>query len=148
MLQELGSPGLHTKAVAETMVEAEPAPKVILDQIAEVPTTARSNWFGLLALLAFVGVLLMGHKDADFFASRAETQLPVIGLKVPVKSFFAVAPVLLAALYACFHLHLMMPWNALPEAVSVTDLRDLSDLSSDSSFSGGCDSWAFAAASR
>lgn len=127
MPQEQDSPGPHAKAVAETVVEPEPDPKVILDHIAEVSTTARANWFGLLALLAFVGVSLMGHKDADFSASGAETQLPVIGLNVPVKSFFAVAPGLVAALYAYFHLYLMTLWNALADAPARIDGQPLDD---------------------
>ena len=43
-------------------------PKIILDHIAEVSKNARATWFGLLGLLAFVGVTLLGQKDADFFA--------------------------------------------------------------------------------
>jgi hypothetical protein len=58
----------------------EPDPKIILDHIAEASKNARATWFGLLA---FVGVTLLAHKDADFFAYGAETQLPLIGLKVP-----------------------------------------------------------------
>ena len=60
----------------------------ILGHIARVSQNARTTWFGLLGLLAFVGVTLLGHKDADFFAYGAETQLPLIGIKVPVKAFF------------------------------------------------------------
>ncbi len=75
----------------------EPDPKIILDHIAEVSKNARATWFGLLGLLAFVGVTLLAHKDADFFAYGAETQLPLVGITVPVKAFFIFAPLFVAA---------------------------------------------------
>ena len=37
-------------------------------QIKKIAQNARTTWFGLLALLVFVGVTLMGHKDSDVFA--------------------------------------------------------------------------------
>ena len=40
----------------------KPDPKTILDHIAQVSQTARATWFGLLGLLVFVGVTLLGHK--------------------------------------------------------------------------------------
>ncbi len=58
------------KGLASTAPEPvpEPDPEIILDHIAEVSKNARATWFGLLGLLVFVGVTLLGHKDADFFA--------------------------------------------------------------------------------
>ncbi|TFG37427.1 MAG: pentapeptide repeat-containing protein, partial [Candidatus Aminicenantes bacterium] len=100
---------------AKSEPDPQPDPKIILDHIAEVSKNARAAWFGLLGLLAFVGVTLLGHQDADFFAYGAETQLPLVGLKVPVKSFFYVAPVLVAALYIHLHLYLMTLSDALGE---------------------------------
>ena len=47
-----------------------------------------------MGLLAFVGVTLLGHEDADFFAKGAATQLPLVGITVPVEAFFLTAPVL------------------------------------------------------
>ncbi len=105
----------------------EPDPKIILDHIAEVSKNARATWFGLLGLLAFVGVTLLGHKDADFFAYGAETQLPLVGITVPVKAFFYVAPVLVAALYAYLHLYLMTLWDGLADAPARIDGQPLSD---------------------
>ena len=105
----------------------EPDPKIILDHIAEVSKNARATWFGLLGLLAFVGVTLLAHNDADFFAFGAETQLPLIGIKVPVKAFFYVAPVLVAAIYAYLHLYLMTLWDALADAPAQIDGQPLAD---------------------
>ena len=101
------------KGLTGTEPEPAPNPKAILDHIAQVSQNARATWYGLLGLLAFVGVTLLGHKDADFFAYGAETQLPLVGITVPVKAFFYAAPVLVAALYAYLHLYLMTLWDAL-----------------------------------
>ncbi len=105
----------------------EPDPKIILDHIAEVSKNARATWFGLLGLLAFVGVTLLGHKDADFFAYGAETQLPLIGIKVPVTAFFVFAPLFVAALYAYLHLYLMTLWDDLADAPAQIDGQPLAD---------------------
>jgi hypothetical protein len=86
-----------------------------IGHIGELSKNARSTWFGLLGLLTFVGVTLMGHQDADFFAVGAGTQLPLVGIKVPVTYFFAAAPTLVAALYIYFHMYLIALWDALGE---------------------------------
>ncbi len=87
--------------IEQRLAEPAPAPdpKILLDHIAQVSQNARATWFGLLGLLAFVGVTLLGHKDADFFAYGAETQLPLVNVTIPVKAFFVFAPALVAALY-------------------------------------------------
>ncbi|MEM6973192.1 MAG: pentapeptide repeat-containing protein [Pseudomonadota bacterium] len=85
-------------------------------QIREISQNARTTWFGLLALLAFVGVTLMAHEDANFFARGVETQLPLVGIEVPTVAFFIGAPVLLAAVYAYLHLYLVSLWEALATA--------------------------------
>ncbi len=55
----------------------------------EAPAEVRE----LLALLVFVGVTLMGHRDSDFFAFGAETQLPLVNISAPTVSFFIAAPI-------------------------------------------------------
>ena len=82
-------------------------------RLAQVAQNARTSWFGLLALLVFVGVTLMGHRDSDFFAFGAETELPLVGLSVPTVSFFIAAPTLTAALYVYLHIYLHGLWTAL-----------------------------------
>ncbi|MEM9961151.1 MAG: pentapeptide repeat-containing protein [Pseudomonadota bacterium] len=84
-----------------------------LAHIREVSQNARTTWFGLLALLAFVSVTLMAHKDSDFFARGVETDLPLVDIAVPTVAFFIAAPLLLAAVYAYLHLYLRTLWDAL-----------------------------------
>ena len=109
------------------MTDSDPDQKALFDHIAEVSKNARATWFGLIGLCLFVGVTLLGHKDADFFAYGAETQLPLINIAVPVKAFFTAAPVLVAALYIYLQLYLLNLWDALAEAPARVDGQPLSD---------------------
>ncbi len=97
-----------------------------LAHIAELSRNARATWFGLIGLCVFVGVTLLGHKDADFFAFGAETQLPLVNVKIPVNSFFF-APVLVSALYIYLHLYLINLWDALADAPARIDNQPLAD---------------------
>ncbi|MEM9146437.1 MAG: pentapeptide repeat-containing protein, partial [Pseudomonadota bacterium] len=99
----------------------------ILGHIREVSQNARTTWFGLLALLAFVGVALLAHKDSAFFVRGVETELPIIGISVPVEGFFFTAPVLVAAVYAYLHLYLETLWAALGRAPAEIDGEPLSE---------------------
>ncbi|MEL6197359.1 MAG: hypothetical protein AAFT19_05905, partial [Pseudomonadota bacterium] len=89
--------------------------------IREISQNARTTWFGLLALLAFIGVTLMAHEDAHFFARDVETQLPLVNISVPTVAFFIGAPLLLTAVYAYLHLYLVVLWDALARAQDEVD---------------------------
>ena len=58
----------------------------------------------------------MGHKDSDFFAFNATTQLPLINIVVPTPSFFIAAPVVTGGLYVYLHIYLIGLWYALAKA--------------------------------
>ncbi|MEM0908460.1 MAG: pentapeptide repeat-containing protein [Pseudomonadota bacterium] len=90
-------------------------PELALKHIADISQNARTTWFALLALLAFVGVTMMAHKDSDFFAAGVSTQLPLIGIDVPTISFFIAAPLLVAAVYTYQHIFLISLWDELSE---------------------------------
>jgi len=87
-----------------------------LSHISKMSENARTTWFAVLGLLAFVGVTLMAHADSDFFAQGVETDLPLIGISVPTIAFFVAAPVLVAAVYIYFHVYLIALGDALAEA--------------------------------
>ena len=116
----------HADALADPR-EPEGDQQDRLEHIEKVSQNARTTWFGLLALLAFVGVTLTAHEDADFFRHGAETELPLIGITVPTISFFIAAPLLLAAVYAYFHLYLLALWDALAEVEQRPGARPLVD---------------------
>ncbi|MEM6676310.1 MAG: pentapeptide repeat-containing protein [Pseudomonadota bacterium] len=113
------------KATQVTLVHDEDA--AALARIERISINARSAWFGLLALLAFVGISLLGHRDADFFLAAKETDLPLVGVTVPVEAFFVTAPLLVGAVYAYLHLSLLTLWDALADAPAEIEGKPLGD---------------------
>ena len=93
-----------------------PADPAAIERINELSRLARTNWFTLLAYLAFVGVSLLAVEDADFFVPSRQTDLPLIGVSIPTARFFLAAPLLGAALYVYLHIHLTKLWEALAAA--------------------------------
>ncbi len=87
-----------------------------LARIKEISQNARSTWFGLLALMTFVLVTLLGVQDIDFFGYGRFTQLPLVNVQVPTELFFWAGPPLAAASYAYFHFYLLRLWDALGRA--------------------------------
>ena len=104
-----------TVKIERRLPKPSPAGPDPLERIETLTRTAKANWLGLLAYLAFVGVTLMGVRDADFFMTERQTDLPLIGVKVPTNLFFYIAPGLGAMLYIHLHLYLMKLWRALGE---------------------------------
>lgn len=98
---------------------APPAPgeptEAQIARIDALTATGRTNWFALLAYLAFVLVTTLGVEDVDFFVDSRQTELPLVGVSIPTFSFFVFAPVLGAALYAYLHLHVRKVSEALVE---------------------------------
>ena len=95
-----------------------PAPKrdlgngALIARINEISQLARAAWFSQLAYFVFVGITLLGVRDADFFIPERRTALPLVGVEIPTASFFWTAPVLGAALYTYLHLFLIKLWDA------------------------------------
>ena len=63
----------------------------------------------------------MGHRDSDFFAFGAETQLPLVNISAPTVSFFIAAPALTAAFYVYLHFYLDGLWVALAKCPARVD---------------------------
>lgn len=99
-----------------------------LSHLKDIAQNARTTWIGLLGLLVFVGVTLMGHRDSDFFAYGAATTLPIVGIEVPPSAFFIAAPILIVALYCYLHLYLLGLWETLGDLQQIGDERRLGDL--------------------
>ena len=93
-----------------------PATEGQIDRINELSQLARTAWFSLLGYLVFVGITLLGVKDADFFVPSRQTELPLVGVQIPTASFFWIAPILGAALYTYLHLFLIKLWDAHADA--------------------------------
>ena len=84
--------------------------EVRLEHIAIIAQNARTSWFELFGLNVFVGVTLMGHRDSDFFAFGAETDLPLVNVSVSTVLFRIAAPELMTALYVYLHIYLYGHW--------------------------------------
>lgn len=67
-------------------------------------------------MLLFCGVALLDVRDRDFFEFGAATQLPLLGVEVPVVGFFITAPLLALGLYAYLHIYLAKLWLELGSA--------------------------------
>jgi len=63
-----------------------------IGRINEFSELARTAWFTLLGHLVFVGMTLLGVRDADFFVPTRQTGLPLVGVAIPTASFFWIAP--------------------------------------------------------
>ncbi|MFQ8429907.1 pentapeptide repeat-containing protein [Amaricoccus sp. W119] len=90
--------------------------KARIERINELSQLARTAWFTLMGYLVFVGITLLGVRDADFFVPSRQTDLPLVNVAIPTASFFWTAPVLGAALYIYLHLFLIKLWDAHGEA--------------------------------
>ncbi|MBL3597996.1 pentapeptide repeat-containing protein [Rhodovulum sulfidophilum] len=88
---------------------------------------ARNTWFALLGLLVFVGITLMSVEHIDFYGIDRATRLPLVNVDVPTRYFFVTAPILTAAFYIYFHLHLIRLWDALGAADSRIGGQPLGD---------------------
>jgi len=67
-------------------------------------------------VLLFCGVALLDVQDRDFFEYGAATQLPLLGVEVPVVGFFVTAPLLVLGLYVYLHIYLAKLWLELGKA--------------------------------
>lgn len=98
-----------------------------VERINAITRNARASWAGLVAVLLFVGVTLLGFEHIDFYGIDEQTTLPVVGVSVPTRFFFYAAPVLAAASYIYFHLYLLRLWSALATAPARIKGAPLSD---------------------
>jgi uncharacterized protein YjbI with pentapeptide repeats len=98
-----------------------------LKRVQDIIKNARATWFALLGALVIASITLASVKDVSFFVNSVETKLPLVGISVPVTSFFWAGSLLIAAIYAYFHLYLELLWQALGDAPSRIDGKPLAD---------------------
>jgi hypothetical protein len=92
-----------------------------------ITTNARNTRFVLLGVLVFVGITLMGVQHIDFYGVDRATQLPLVYVEVPTRSFFVAAPILTAAIFGYFHPYLIRLWDAISVAHDEIDDWPLGD---------------------
>ena len=92
--------------------ESVPLDLSFIDTINALARQARTSWLTLLTFLAFIGVTLLSVQDIDFFVPSRQTDLPLIGISIPTKQLFWIAPFLTMALFAQLHFLLLKLWEA------------------------------------
>ena len=95
-----------------------------------ISSPARTAWFTLLGVLAFVAVTLLSITHADILLDSRMIALPVVGVSVPTNLFLVLTPVVVAVLYANLHLYLLKLWQAFRRAPTDAELgedRSLAD---------------------
>jgi Pentapeptide repeats (8 copies) len=123
----MAKPPSSTAKIRKPATVAEPAPDPAaeppvafdaegLKRVQDIIKNARATWFALLGALVFASITLASVKDVSFFVNTVETKLPLVGISVPVTSFFWAGSLLIAAIYAYFHLYLELLWQALGDA--------------------------------
>ncbi|MBG6160517.1 uncharacterized protein YjbI with pentapeptide repeats [Labrenzia sp. EL_195] len=86
-----------------------------LAHIEAVSKNARGTWLSLIVVMLFSVIAVAGVRDKDHFTFDAALVLPIIGVSVPIVSFFVAGPVLVLGLYTYLHLYLIKLWRALAE---------------------------------
>ena len=100
----------------------------VITRINELSQLARQAWFTQLAFLAFIGVTLLSVQDADLLVLSRKTQLPMVGIDIPICWFLVFAPILGTVLYVNLHLYLAKLWRVLEEAPPQVEGVPLADL--------------------
>ena len=97
---------------------------VRIRRIDEISSPARTAWFTLMGVLAFVAVTLLSITHADLLVDSRMIALPVVGVSVPTNLFLLLTPVVVTVLYANLHLYLLKLWQAFRRAPTDAELGD------------------------
>ena len=104
----------ETELTSDDMPDNDGAEAIArIDAISRI---ARTAWLGLLSVLVFTGITILGVEDVDFFSIDRSTKLPLIGVAIPITYFFGAGATLVTALYIYLHLYLELLWAALGRA--------------------------------
>ena len=111
-----GAAGLHDSQLAGTNLFGAvlPAPGSVYERLKQVREVAhRAGWF-LLAMLLVNGLAwlrIVTTTDAQLLRNAPALSLPAFRNILPLVPFFLFGPVLLLAVYVCFHLYLQRLWE-------------------------------------
>ena len=73
----------------------------------------------MTAMCVAVCWVVSSTKDAQLLKNSPFTPIPAIGEAIPMLAFYLIGPMLLAAVYICFHFYLQRLWDALGELPTV-----------------------------
>ncbi len=84
-----------------------------LDVVEEVSKNSRKIYISMLAGCAYSWLTIATTTDVDLITNSAASPLPIIQTRVPIVSFYWVAPVVLLLIYFYLHFNLRRLWIAL-----------------------------------
>ena len=74
-----------------------------IKRIDDISSPARTAWFTLLGVLAFVAVTLLSITHADILLDARMIALPLVGVSVPTNLFLLLSPIVLTVLALYFY---------------------------------------------
>jgi|GEM_PF-6626067 len=78
--------------------------KQLKENLAEQAQQARTMFFAYISTLVFLVITLISVTDKAIFLDNTLVKLPLVGIDVPLKPLFYVAPCLLVVMYKNFHI--------------------------------------------
>ena len=91
----------------------------ILDPVNDVSSNAQKTFLTMLLVCLYCWLTIATTSDAALLANSTASPLPVIQTPVPIAGFYFVAPLILIALFAWFHLYLQDMWSGLASLPAV-----------------------------
>lgn len=115
--ERVGSKGMDS--VAAPAQEAPPrsiglaAQKDNVDQLSEISRNSQTTFVALILACVYSYLAIATTTDAALISNSSATPLPIIQVNVPIVWFYHFAPIILAVLFAYFHLYLERFWRCL-----------------------------------
>ncbi len=89
------------------------AQKDNVDQLSEISRNSQTTFIALILACVYSYLAIATTTDAALISNSSATPLPIIQVNVPIVWFYYFAPIILAVLYAYFHLYLERFWRCL-----------------------------------
>lgn len=90
-----------------------------LDTVGELSRTAGALFLSLLVACFYACLTITATVDVHLLTNSTASKLPIIQTEIPIVVFYTAAPLVLLALYVCYHLYLQRLWEALAELPAV-----------------------------
>jgi uncharacterized protein YjbI with pentapeptide repeats len=89
------------------------AQKDNVDQLSEISRNSQTTFVALILACVYSYLAIATTTDAALISNSSATPLPIIQVNVPIVWFYHFAPIILAVLFAYFHLYLERFWRCL-----------------------------------
>ena len=84
-----------------------------LGQVEELSRNSRTTFFAVLGAWVYSWLTLATTTDSELLINSISSPLPIIQTPVPIAGFYAIAPLILLALYLYLHIYMQKLWLAL-----------------------------------